>query len=396
MNKDTAEVYGYHQKLKRILERIGESSLSEQDKTTLVKYHEDLLLDGLGIGRVIKYLNLLLLFSRKIDKNFEKVTEEDMKHAVSTIEKDQHYSEWSKYDFKIAVRKFYKWLRKTENYPKEVAWMKIFMKNGNTKLPEQMLSEEDVKKLIDMARGSMERALIAVLYESGCRIGEILTMRIRCITFDKYGAQIVVNGKTEPRRVRIISSVPYLQEWLNAHPFKDDVNSWVWLNKRRGCLKYTSVTDILRELKRISGVKKPLNAHNFRHSRATFLASHFTERQLRMFFGWRDNRMADVYVHMAGRDVDTALLKLYGITPKEDDTTTVLTPKKCIRCEEVNPATNKFCSKCGMIIDEKTMIDVVEKDIERKEADNILDKLIEDDEFRRMLEEKIKLLSFGK
>ena len=389
MNKDTAEIYGYDQSLKSVLKKLEKSNIPEQDKKILVRYHEDLLLDGIGMGRVIKYLNMLFLVSKKICKEFESVTQEDMKHFVAEIERSD-YSEWSKYDFKITVRKFYKWLRKTEGYPEEVAWMKVSLKNGNMKLPEQMLSEDEVKKLIEVARNSMEKAIIAVLYESGCRIGEILTMRIKCIAFDEYGAQIVVSGKTEPRRVRIISSVPYLQDWLNDHPFKDDAESWVWLNKRRDCLKYNSIMDILRGLKKASGIKKPLNPHNFRHSRATFLASHFTERQLRMFFGWRDNRMPDIYVHMAGKDVDTAILKLYGIEVKENNNCeSKLKPRNCPRCKEVNPVTNKFCSKCGMVIDEATVMEIIKRDEERKQADDILDKLIEDKEFKEIFLKKI-------
>jgi len=96
---------------------------------------------------------------------------------------------------------------------------------------------------------------------------------------------------------------------------------------------------------------------------------------------------------LVGRDVDTALLKIYGIDIKEKNNyESKLNPKNCPRCKEINPATNKFCSKCGMVIDEKTIIDIVEKDMKRKEADDILDRLIENDGFRNILEEKIKSL----
>ncbi len=149
----------------------------------------------------------------------------------------------------------------------------------------------------------------------------------------------------------------------------------------------------LVDLGKEAGIKKPVNPHNFRHSRATFLAKHLTERQLREFFGWKDYRMADIYVHLAGRDVDSALLKIYGIKMDENEKDgNKLLPKTCSRCSHTNSVTNKFCSKCGMIIDGKIAIEIIEKDIERKQADDILDKLMKDEDFKIILTEKIKSL----
>jgi hypothetical protein len=42
------------------------------------------------------------------------------------------------------------------------------------------------------------------------------------LVFDSYGAKLLVNGKTGARRVRIVSSVPYLTKWINEHPLKGD------------------------------------------------------------------------------------------------------------------------------------------------------------------------------
>lgn len=395
MNKDIIEIHSYDTRLKRILHNIEVSKeIPDADKILLKSYHDDLILDGLSLGRVIRYMHLLMQLSKWLKIGFEKATTEDIKKLISSIESSSHYKDWSKYLYKIGLRKFYKWLKKTDEYPEEVAWMKIRMKNGHNKLPEQMLTEEEIKKLIEVTRHPMERALVSVLYESGCRIGEILTLRIKNITFDEYGAQLIVDGKTGQRRVRIISAVPYLQEWLNKHIFKDDPDSWVWLNERKKVLKYNSALDLFIRLKKEAGIKKPVNPHNFRHSRATFLAKHLTERQLREFFGWKDFRMADVYVHLAGRDVDTALLKMYGIEVKENNNNeSKLKPRNCPRCKEVNPVTNKFCSKCGMVIDEKTVIEIIERDTERKQADDILDKLLENEEFKLYFLQKIKELN---
>ena len=41
-----------------------------------------------------------------------------------------------------------------------------------------------------------DKAFIMTLWESGCRVGEILALRIRHVAFDEYGAILRVSGKT--------------------------------------------------------------------------------------------------------------------------------------------------------------------------------------------------------
>lgn len=106
--------------------------------------------------------------------------------------------------------------------------------------------------------------------------------------------------------------------------------------------------------------------------------------------------MASIYVHLSGRDVDNAILKVYGMNQNENDKEeSALKPKDCPRCSEYNQATNKFCFKCGMPLDKETMLRLVEKDLQRREADKLLDELIKDNEFREILIRKITEIKKG-
>ena len=170
----------------------------------------------------------------------------------------------------------------------------------NKKLPEEILTEEDIKKMIDSAQKARDKAIVAVLYESGCRVGEFLTMKIKNVQFDRYGAIIVVQGKTGYRRIRLVSSVPYLAEWINNHPFNDNPEAWLWISLRNfKRLPYNSLRTILRVIAEKAGIRKSVNPHAFRHARATYLANFLTEAQMKEFFGWvQDSDMASVYVHI--------------------------------------------------------------------------------------------------
>jgi len=387
------DLYKSERRIESALSKIKNSNISERNKGLIVKFHEDCFSEGLGSLRVLKYLYTLYNLVSWLGKDFDKASIDDIKSLVGKIERSD-YAEWTKHDYKVALKRFYKWLRKSDEYPPEVKWIKAVMKNNRTKLPEELLTEEEVKKLIIAAKTPRDKAIVSVLYESGVRLGELLSLKIKNVQFDKYGAVLSVHGKTGYRRVRTIFSTPYLTDWINKHPDKDNPESPLWVTDdyRKKQIGYGRIKELLLSIKKGTDVKKKVNPHNFRHSRATFLANHLTEAQLKEMFGWVQNSyMASVYVHLSGRDVDSALLKTYGIEQdKENGNESELKPRECIRCKKVNPVTNKFCSMCGMVLDERTIVEVIEKDLERKKADDVLDELIEDENFREIFLKKIK------
>lgn len=391
------DAYNYRRRLEQVLKNIEKDpAISKKNKKAIFKFKENCLAEGLSFGRIVRYMYDLRNLAQWLGKDFEDVTKDDIKALVGNIEKktfyvkrfgkERPYQESTKRDYKIAIRKFYKSIKETEDYPEEVKWIKTHDKKcEKIRLPEDMLSEEDIKKLLNFADNPRDRAFISVLYESGCRIGEMLFLRIKHVKFDEFGAQLLVNGKTGFRRVRIITSAPFLTEWINKHPKKDEPESPLWITRNSTQINYAAVRKNLMTIAKKADIKKKINPHNFRHSRATYLANHLTEAQMKEFFGWvQASDMASIYVHLSGRDVDNALLKVYGIKNNEEKEESELKPKNCPRCKEVNSFSNKFCSKCGMILDEELRNERIQQDLDRKNADQILNNLLEDEEFKEM------------
>ena len=70
-------------------------------------------------------------------------------------------------------------------------------KNKDKKLPEDMLTEEEIIKMINAAPNTRDKAMIGLLWDIGSRIGEVGALKIKHIKFNEYGAVILINGKTE-------------------------------------------------------------------------------------------------------------------------------------------------------------------------------------------------------
>lgn len=384
------DIHGYEKRLKSALRRIEMSDLPEGNKTLLLEFKDYLFAEGISRGRIAKYMNHLFRVALWLDKPFESVTRRDIIRLVEEIE-NQGYTVNTKHDFKVVIKRFFKWLRSTDEYPEEVKWIKTTVKESNSKLPEELLTEEEVKRLIECADHPRNKAMVSLLYESGCRVGELLSLQIKHVEFDEYGAKVTVDGKTGMRRIRVVSCVPYLAAWIDMHPLRDNPDSPLWVslatNNRNKPILYHSFNTLLSKLAKKAGIKKRIHPHIFRHSRATHLSMHLTEAQMNQYFGWvQGSDMPATYVHLSGRDVDDAILGLYGLKINNEKRKMDFSPIKCPRCEKMNPPASKFCIRCGAPLDTPTAMAVEKK---RREMDELMTILLRDPEVRSVIRRKM-------
>lgn len=293
-----------------------------ENKVLIAKFTEFLIANNISKGRILKYDYTLKKIARTLKKPYDEATKDDIIQFVAWLEQ-QPYSPWTKHDIKVCLKRFYKWINGDEDFPDTVKWLKSTVKKNSERLPEDLLTEDDVDALVNASRNIRDKAFVRCLYESGCRISELLQLQIKQITFDEYSPVITIHGKTGARRIRLIDKAGMLKAWLMAHPFKDNPDAYVWVsladNKTNRPLEYHSIVEILQNLARKSNIKKKVNPHNFRHSRATYLANKLTEAQMKQeLFGWtQSSDMASIYVHLSGRDLDEPLLKMSGLLDDE-------------------------------------------------------------------------------
>jgi len=387
MNEYT--IYKHQTNFENELRRLHTSDLPFKSKRLIEEFGRLRLAKGSTKLRVVKCMYCLRFMAAWLKKDFRKAKQKDLLNLVSLID-TKKYSEYTRYDFKIVLKMFYKWLLgNDEEFPKVIKWLKPKLKNKKHKLPEELLTVEEVQKLANSTTNSRDKALILTLYESGCRIGEILYLKLKNVHFDQYGAILRVSGKTGDRRVRVIASVQVLSTWLQDHPDKDNPKAPLWparLGRYQAVpCSYPSILIMLHRVRKAAGIRKRVYPHLFRHSRATALANKLTEAQMKEFFGWtQGSDMAATYVHLSGRDVDSALLQMYSMKEKPVEKEMKLDIKTCSRCKEKNSPTQSFCGRCGNPFDERQLLEDP-----NKKPNELMDALMEDDEFKNFMLKKI-------
>ena len=383
------DIYGQERLLKRA-EMSLHNPLSERNIRLIRDFEKALFSEGLSAARVKKYLDHLRKVGEWLGNNLDEAEKEDIEELVYKIERSD-YSPYTKHDYRVVLKRFYRWLRKSEDYPEEVKWIRTTLKMKDELLPEDLLSEEEVMKLVEACSNPRDKAFIITLYESGARIGELGSMKISDVVFEESYARLMLQGKTGSRRVVVVASLPYLQTWLQNHPLKNSPNAPLWVNlgtvNRFEAMSYPALAKILKAAAERARLKKKVHPHKLRHSRATFLAKKLTEAQMNQLFGWRQgSKMPSTYVHLSGRDVDDAILGVYGLKKAEEERSK-LTPRICPRCKATNAYDARFCMKCGLALDVKAAYEMEEA---RTTADNIMNILMKDEEFRKMLAKKLR------
>ena len=335
------DIHNFGGRLERGLALLAKSGIDSNDKDLILQFVEQKAAEKVKAARQDKYLRTLRLIDERYmeeQKSFLALEKRDIIKIVTQIERSE-LSEWTKHDYELMLKIFMIWLDKKE----EVEWLKI---KSPRNLPSDILDEQDITTMIDAALTLRDKAFIAMLYEGGFRVGEIGGLTIKDISFDHYGAIAIVNGKTGMRRVRLIWSTPYISQWLEVHPKRDDKKAAVWLKNNGDEMNYGTIKTQLRKIAKRAGIEKRVNPHNFRHSRSTHLASKLTESQMDEYLGWvQGSRMPAIYVHLSGRDLDGDLLKMYGLE-QEHAAEEELAMQKCPHCNTVNTIGARRCVNC--------------------------------------------------
>jgi integrase len=376
------DIHGYRRRLEAAEQKLaGPSPFSRRNSELIARYAEHCKASGLSEARIATCIQYLRKLAERLGKDFDGASKQDIEKLVVGLETSE-YSPWTKHTIKAILKRFYKWLKgNDEEYPPEVKWIKTTLREKDRSLPQDLLTEDEIKSLVDAASNPRDRAFIMTLYETGGRIGELGSLRIRDVVFRKDYASVTLKGKTGTRRVPIVAAVPYLTLWIDHHPQKSDLDAPLWPKFSDGWpMTYPALAKVLEVAAERAKLRKRVTPHKLRHARATFLASRLTEAQLCALFGWKQgSEMPSTYVHLSGRDLDSAILGVYGLRRKEEGGSAKLAPKVCPRCGRSNPATHRFCS-CGMALDMQAVMEVERR---RSEADELMNQVMLDKRVQR-------------
>ncbi len=345
--------------LREDAEKLKESEkILPEHLEALREFDKDNVLKSLTLSSRRNYLIVLRLFFLKVRKPLKKITRKDVEGYLLSIDK---LSEPTKIGRKTTIKIFFqKYYKMKKGYPDVVEWISLRRGNNNHLPADQLLTKEEILTIANRTDNLRDKAIILLLYESACRIGEITNLSIKDAVSDNFGYVLSVSGKTGQRKIRIIDSALILKEWINNHPYKDNPDSpmFICLSKKDygNRLTIAGIYRMIRLSVKRTEIRKRVHPHLFRHSRLTELAREgYQESWLKKFAGWTgSSRMPEIYISLSAKDIDDVMLEKKGLKQKTTSIDRALDYIICAKCNTPNSPTNKFCGNCAMPLDEES------------------------------------------
>jgi integrase/recombinase XerD len=257
------------------------------------------------------------------------------------------------------------------------AFTQIKKKKTNRLSPyveSELWERQDLLTVVKYETQKRNKAALTLLWDLDARNHEVTLLKVKHIRLDqRYGqAEIPYESKTGSGPGLLMCSFPYVRDWLNEHPFRNEPDAMVICNLTTGGpITADTLATIMKQLrKRIIGLidsgsisdphemenlqrlikTKKWNPYCLRHSAISADSDYLPEFAVRKKARWvMNSRQPSRYINARmGNDLKQKILMENGIIT-EVDAATKPTPiiADCSRCRLVNPLENKYCSSCG-------------------------------------------------
>jgi integrase/recombinase XerD len=239
-------------------------------------------------------------------------------------------------------------------------------------LESELWERDEILSIIKYERHKRNKAALALLWDLNARPHEVSLLKIKHIRLkEKYGeGEVPHEAKTGTGPILLTCSFPYVRDWLNEHPFRNESNARLICNLLTGGpIKSDALWTIMKQLQQrilrlleegsVADYKerqklelllkaKKWNPYCLRHSAITSDSDYLPEYALKKKVRWSMNsKQGSRYIkRRMGNDLKEQILAHNGViseSQKQKRSSVLL----CGRCELINAVDNKYCSKCS-------------------------------------------------
>ena len=223
-------------------------------------------LEGLSELTLADYFRELVMMDSVIRKPTVNITTADIRLYLSGKD-DNMVSTTSK---KLSVIKtFFSWLVDEEIILKNPANRIRPMKQPK-RLPKA-LSATELEQLREACQTLRERAMLEVMYSTGCRLSEIANMELAKV--DWVSNSLTVIGKGDKERVVYLNPKAryHLENYLDEREYEENDCDYVFSTSRRPYRKMSnkSIQEEVNNIAARTTIDKNITPHVFRHTMAT-------------------------------------------------------------------------------------------------------------------------------
>lgn len=220
--------------------------------------------DGLAKATLRWYTSLLTPLAAHFQVDLESVTARALREYIVSL-RERGLAESSVASHVTALHAFFGWI--SREYGLENP-MRNIKRAKRPNLTPKAIDPKDFVKLLaatgDDPAGVRDRAILCFLADTGCRLGGLVKLKLENLQIAQRRAIVTEKGN----KARVVVFTRYtarlLRNWLGV---RMSPNDRVFISMTKGTpLTESGVHQVLKRLKRRSGVRGRVNPHSFRHN----------------------------------------------------------------------------------------------------------------------------------
>lgn len=219
---------------------------------------------GLSDKTLYLYLMVLKDFFKTINKEPSKISANDIRVYLYKYQKDTGISNRTLDSKRTIICSYFNWMASEEYITKNPAVNIVPIKYE--RIHKKPMSQLDLEKIRSVCKTKREKAIVEMLYSTGCRVTELERLNISDVNFDTK--EVFLFGKGNKHRVSYLNAKAEvaLKDYLNE---RDDDNEplFVYEKKPHNRLKKAGIESIIKNIEsRVPDITVHVTPHVFRHT----------------------------------------------------------------------------------------------------------------------------------
>lgn len=226
------------------------------------------------------------------NKELKEISNEDVFRFNCTYILGNHYSESYQNQITSAIKLFFVAIagRKLD--------LEMLERPRRSKVLPQVMSKEEVKRLLNGVLNIKHRTMISLVYSCGLRAGELLRMKPKHVEYDRG---IISIKKSKGMKDRIVPLGEKTAEMIKNYTDLYKPETYLFPGQDgESEYSYRSLQKVFRVAVEKAEISKDVTLHTLRHSYATHLLEGGTNlRYIQEILGHSSSKTTEIYTHVS-------------------------------------------------------------------------------------------------
>ena len=271
--------------------------LNEQKQQDLVAFRNWLQSRRYSPNTIKVYTDTLAIFLRYFpDKEVTEIRNDDLIDFNNNYILKNNFSSSYQNQVVNGIKLFYRSMHQTKFD------VELVHRPKKEKTLPNVLSKEEVKKILEVTTNIKHRSMLALIYACGLRRSELLKLTLSDVQSSR---NILLIRQSKGKKDRILPLGDKLIQQLREYYLSYRPKHWLFEGQLKGePYSAKSLQNVLKNSVSKSGIKKTVTLHWLRHSYATHLLEGGTDlRYIQELLGHSSSRTTEIYTHVSSNEL---------------------------------------------------------------------------------------------